>query len=339
MSRYKSGAAIGTVGVVATGYVGSAWVAFFLARGLDVRVFVRRQEAEDEPHGAVARMWPDLGGHLAPGADPARVRVFTDLAQAMKGCDFVQENAAEQLDLKRRLLAEMDAVLPPDVLIASSTSSLPVTEMQQLCRHPERCVLGHPFTPTHLLRLVEVVGGDQTDPDAVDAAIATYAHWGKVPVRLNREVFGHIGNRLAGALWREAVSLLVEGVASAEDIDKALVEGPGRKWCIPGPFESYHLSGGSGGIRRFLETFGPGIYVSLLTWLVFEQAVESTHRNEIQDVTFFDMPVWPSCWVLVVAFGIMALVLIAQALRDFRFGLTGEGRPTTDKKAATMMTE
>lgn len=260
MSAYRTGAAIHTVGLVAGGYVGAGWAAFLLGRGLDVRLWLRRPEAAGEVRAEVDAMWPDLERiGLAPGADRGRLSVFGSLEEALAGCDFVQENAAENAALKADLYTRMDACLAPDVLIASSTSSLSMTQMQEGCRYPQRCVLGHPFTPTHLMRLVEVVGGAQTDPAAVEGAMATYAHWGKVPVRLNREVFGHIGNRLATALWREAIHLLLEGVASVEDIDRAVVEGPGRKWAIAGPFESYHLSGGKGGMSRFLESYGAGI--------------------------------------------------------------------------------
>jgi len=260
MSVYRSAVEIKTVGLVAGGYVGAGWAAFLLGRGLLVRAWLRRPEAERELRAEIDAMWPDLERiGLAPGADRAHLSVFGSLEEALAGCDFVQENAAENAALKAELYARMDACVAPDVLIASSTSSLSMTDMQAGCRHPERCVLGHPFTPTHLMRLVEVVGGARTDPAAVDAAVATYTHWGKAPVRLNREIFGHIGNRLATALWREAVNLLLEGVASVEDIDRAVVEGPGRKWAISGPFESYHLSGGKGGMTRFLENFSAGI--------------------------------------------------------------------------------
>lgn len=260
MTTYRSGPAIKRVALVAGGYVGAGWAAFLLARELDVQVYMRRPEAANELHRTVQAMWPDLEHlGLAGDADPSRLRVFTSLHAALDACDFVQENAPESPTLKAELYQAIGAEVPADVLIASSTSSLSITDMQANCRYPERCVLGHPFNPTHLMRLVEVVGGTQTDPTAVDAAIETYAYWGKKPVRLNREIFGHIGNRLASALWREAVNLLLEGVASVEDIDRALVEGPGRKWAIAGPFESYHLYGGAGGISRFLESYSTGI--------------------------------------------------------------------------------
>lgn len=257
---FRSGDAIRQVCVVATGYVGSGWVGFFLSRGLRVSVYARRAASEARLSADLDAMWPDLERvGLTPDADRRAMTFHTDLNAALEGSDFVQENTAEDLDLKTQLYAEIDARLPGDILIASSTSSLPISSIQALCRQPSRCILGHPFTPTHLMRLVEVGGGKSTDPRAVTAALETYRHWGKRPVRLNTEVFGHIANRLASALWREAVHLAAEGVASVEDIDTAVVEGLGRKWAVSGPFLSYHLSGGDGGIAHFFKSYSAGI--------------------------------------------------------------------------------
>ncbi len=260
MSAYRSFERVRRVGIVATGMVGAGWAAYFLSRGLGVSAYGRRAAAEQELRDYVSSAWDDLTRiGAAKGSVPNTLTYSTDLATAIAGCDFIQENAAENEALKIDLYAQVDAIVPRDVLIASSTSSLSITSLQSKCKHPERCVLGHPFTPTHLLPLVEVVGGAKTDPAAVDAAIAFYAGHGKRPVRLNREVFGHIANRLASALFREAVNLAVEGVATAEEIDAAVVNGPGRKWAITGPFLSYHLTGGAGGFGQFLEHFGKGM--------------------------------------------------------------------------------
>ena len=208
----------------------------------------------------LAVTWPELEAvrGLAPGADAQNWTFSTDLESTLEACDFVQENTSENEALKIELYSRIDAALPRDVLIASSTSSLPITRLQSKCQYPERCVLGHPFIPTHLMPLVEVVGGEKTDPAAIDAAMLFYKGLGKRPVRLEREIFGHIANRLASALWREAVYLVTEGVATVEDVDAAVTYGPARKWAIAGPFTSYHLSGGKGGFASFLEHFGAG---------------------------------------------------------------------------------
>ena len=256
---YRKAEGIQCVGIVATGYVGAGWTAFFLSRGLRVRVFARRPEAEAELRQALATMWPDLDSGLRPNADRCAWSFTTDLEAAMQGCDFVQENAAENAELKAELYKRIDAATPADVLIASSTSSLPITGIQRACRFPERCVLGHPFTPTHLMRRVEVVGGVAPTslpwtPPSRAIAIGASVRCGSTGKSL-----GTSGNRLASALWREAVNLVAEGVASVQDVDTAVIEGSARKWAIAGPFQSYHLSGGKGGFERFIASYGAGI--------------------------------------------------------------------------------
>ncbi len=259
-NAYRGLAQIKRVSVVGGGLVGADWIAYFLARGLEVSAYGRRLEAETEMRARIDLVWPQLQevGFIVPGASKDRWSFSTDLEASLKDCDFVQENLSENEALKVEIFARIDAVLPKDVLIASSTSSLPITKLQQQCRFPERCVLGHPFTPTHLMPLVEVAGGEKTDPAAVDMAMQLYADLGKKPVKLNKEIFGHIANRLASALWREAVHLVDSGVASVEDVDAALVYGPGRKWALAGTFISFHISGGPGGFAHFLDHFGAG---------------------------------------------------------------------------------
>jgi len=173
------------------------------------------------------------------------------------GADFVQENAPEREPVKRALLARLDAVVPPEVVIASSSSGLLITRLQADCGHPERCLIGHPFNPPHLIPLVEIVGGERTAPAAIERALAFYRAIGKRPIHIRREVAGHVANRLQAALWREAVHLLAAGVASVADIDAAISEGPGLRWALMGPHLTFHLAGGSGGMAHFLDQLGP----------------------------------------------------------------------------------
>jgi 3-hydroxyacyl-CoA dehydrogenase len=171
--------------------------------------------------------------------------------------DFVQENAPEREPVKQALLARIDAVLPSEVIIASSSSGLLISRLQAGCRHPERCVIGHPFNPPHLIPLVEVVGGGRTAPATIEGALAFYKAIGKRPIHIRREVAGHVANRLQAALWREAVHLVAAGVASVADVDTAISEGPGLRWALMGPHLTFHLAGGSGGMAHFLEQLGP----------------------------------------------------------------------------------
>jgi 3-hydroxyacyl-CoA dehydrogenase len=207
----------------------------------------------------IEAIWPVLErlGPAAPqGSD--RLRFVTDPAEAARGAQFIQENGPEREDLKRALFAALDRAAASDAIIASSSSGLLMSRLQEACTHPERCVIGHPFNPPHLIPLVEVVGGSRTSQATIDRAMAFYAAIGKRPIHIRKEVKGHVANRLQAALWREAVHLVAEGVASVGDIDAAIASGPGLRWAQMGPHLTFHLAGGRGGMEHFLAQFaGP----------------------------------------------------------------------------------
>ncbi|MEL0144074.1 MAG: 3-hydroxyacyl-CoA dehydrogenase NAD-binding domain-containing protein [Alphaproteobacteria bacterium] len=249
---------IETVGIVGAGTIGSSWATYFLAQGLNVRCWDPMDGYAARVSEFVARAWhlmEELG--LAEGASLDRLYCFDRIEDALDGVEFVQESGPEDADLKAHLMAEIDRGLPPDVVISSSTTALPVSEFQHLAAHPERIVLGHPFNPPHLMPVVEVGGGKLTGSEAVDRAMEFYEAIGKTPIRLRAEIPGHLVNRLQGALYREAVYLVAEGYATVEDIDKAVTGGPGLRWAFMGPHMTYHLGGGDGGIARYLEILGP----------------------------------------------------------------------------------
>ena len=249
------GADIQRVAVVATGVIGASWAACFLARGLDVAATDPAPGAEDALRRAVEAHWPALERMgLAPGASPDRLRFAASPEAAVADAQFVQENGPERLDLKRELFRRLDDAAPADAILASSSSTLTMSEVQSACaRHPERVVLGHPFNPPHLVPLVEVVGGRATSEAALERAMAFYRAIGKRPIRLRREILGHVANRLQAALWQEAFHLVKAGVASVEDVDAAIAHGPGLRWALLGPFLNLHLSGGAGGIGELFE--------------------------------------------------------------------------------------
>ena len=256
----NSARSIDRVAVVGCGVVGAGWAATFLARNLQVTCV-------DPAAGAEARLRDGVAADLRLlQLDQARIdaaldalRFEPDLAKGVRDADWVQENGPETETIKRQLIAAISRAAPDHAVIASSTSSITVSAMQADAVRPERVVLGHPFIPVPLMALVEVVGGDLTAPAAIDRAIAFYRSIGKSPIRLKREAPGHVANRLQAALMREAFHLLQEGVASAEDIDLALTEGPGQRWAVSGPFVSHHLAGGEGGARRAFEHLGPAL--------------------------------------------------------------------------------
>jgi 3-hydroxyacyl-CoA dehydrogenase len=242
------------VGVVGTGLIGASWAAYFLAKGMEVSATDPSLQGEAFLRKAVENAWPTLQKlGMAAGATIDRLRFDADLKRALDGVEFVQESGPEREAIKIDLFAAIDAIVPAEVIIASSSSALLMSKLQSNCRFPERCVLGHPFNPPHLIPLVEVVGGKQTSPAAIERALAFYKSIGKWPIRLNKEIAGHVANRLQSALAREAMSLVAEGVVDVADVDAAIAQGPGLRWALMGPLMTLHLGGGAGGLRYFFE--------------------------------------------------------------------------------------
>lgn len=257
---YPDPTKVRTISVIGAGTIGASWAAWFLARGCDVVASDPAPAGEAFIRRFVAEAWPALTRlGLAPEASPERLSFVRDPAAAAERGDFIQESAPERVELKQDLLALIDAAVPVERVIASSTSGFTVTQMQARMRHPERLVVGHPFNPPHIIPLVEVVGGGKTDAAAVDWALAFYQAIGKHPIRIRKEITGHLANRLQTALWREAVHMLDEGVATVADIDAAIALGPGLRWAIMGPNLTFHLAGGEGGMTHFLDHLGAGI--------------------------------------------------------------------------------
>ncbi|GAB3273333.1 3-hydroxyacyl-CoA dehydrogenase NAD-binding domain-containing protein [Sinomonas notoginsengisoli] len=249
-----------TIAVIGTGTIGASWAAFYLARGFRVVAADPAPSAEARLRELVDAFWPTLETlGLDHDASKDNLAFAPTIPDASRGADFVQENGPERIEVKRAILAEIEEGAGSDVIIATSSSGLLVTEAQQGMQHPERLVLGHPFNPPHLIPLVEVLGGQQSAPKNVDRALAFYASVGKKPIRINREVPGHVANRLQDALWREMFHLVATGVASVEDVDTAVSYGPGLRWALLGPFLTMHAGGGDGGITHFLEHLGPAM--------------------------------------------------------------------------------
>jgi 3-hydroxyacyl-CoA dehydrogenase len=249
------------VALVGTGVIGASWATLFLARGLNVIATDTAPQAEAKLRATVARQWPameTLG--LAPGASQSNLTFTGSLEEAVRNADFIQESGPERLEIKRTLYRAMDEAARPDVVIATSSSGILISEVQAACpNRPDRVLVGHPFNPPHLIPLVEVVGGQATSEAAIAAAMEFYAAVGKHPIHLKKEVKGHVANRLQAALWREAFALVRDGVASVADIDAAVAHGPGLRWALLGPFLNLHLSGGVGGLEYVLDHLGPPI--------------------------------------------------------------------------------
>jgi carnitine 3-dehydrogenase len=242
-----------SVAVLGCGLIGASWTALFLRAGHDVRAWDPNPQVlsgfQERVSGPLAQL-DEIGG--VPGSQGS-LQLCADLGMAVQGVRLVQENAPESVPLKQDLYAQVEALVADDVIIASSTSAHPWSHLSVGMKHPDRLITAHPFNPPHLVPLVEVFG---THDAIVSWAEAFYSGLGSVPVRLKKEAVGHIANRLASALWREAVHIVAEGIADVDAVDKALVNGPGLRWSVLGAHMAYHLGGGTGGMAGYLDHLG-----------------------------------------------------------------------------------
>src|ERR1700761_8454091 len=254
---------IRNIAIVGTGVIGASWATLYLARGFNVTATDPGPNAEENLRRFIDAAWKDLTViGLSANASRDHLQFTTDMKKALSDADFVQESGPERQDFKIKLFADMDAATSPDAIIASSSSGLTMSVMQSNCKSPERCVIGHPFNPPHVVPLVEVVAGAKTSPETVQRAISFYTSIGKRPIHVRKEVVGHVANRLQAALYREVVYLIEQGVLDVADSDAAVCWGPGLRWGVMGPNLLFHLGGGQGGIQHFMEQLtGP-----LATW-------------------------------------------------------------------------
>ena len=256
--------AINTIGIVGSGVIGASWSALFLASGYDVINYDPDPDNASKTKAYIDQAWGSLNdlGLIVDGASPSRIRYVDQVAAAVEGADFIQESVPERIDIKHETYRLMEPALGQDAIVATSSSGLLIKDMQAAWQDPSRFILGHPFNPPHLIPLVELLGNEKTAPDVLDRAAAFYENCGKETIRVMKEVPAHVANRLQAALWREAISLVAEGVASVEDVDKAVTAGPGLRWSVMGPHMLFSLGSGGGGIGTFCERFGP----SFKTW-------------------------------------------------------------------------
>jgi 3-hydroxyacyl-CoA dehydrogenase len=276
------------IAIIGTGVIGASWTALFLAKGLQVVATDIAPNAEAALRKFVETAWPALKRlGLSSGASQSNLKFTAALAQAVGEVDLVQENGPERIDFKQRLYGQLDELLSPDVIVASSSSGLKMSDIQLGAKlHPERCVIAHPFNPPHLIPLVEIVGGAKTSEGTIRRAADFYTSIGQRTVRLNKEMPGHVANRLQAALAREVYYLVAEGIVSAADVDTALCWGPGLRWGVMGNMMLNHLGGGPGGIEHFFQQFtGPmtawwkTLGAPVLTPEVQKKLIDSVHAE------------------------------------------------------------
>src|SRR4029077_2752405 len=245
---------IQNIAIVGTGVIGASWAAYYLAHGFEVIATDPGPNAEANLRKYVDDAWETvISFGLSSAASRDRLYFTTDMKEALSKADFVQENGPERPDFKMKLFSDMDDATPPDSIIASSSSGITPSVMQSKCKHAERILVGHPFNPPHVIPLVEVVGGTKTSREAIQRAITFYASIGKKPILLHKELPGHVGNRLQTALYREVMYLIQQGVLTVADADDVVSYGPGLRWGVMGPSLQWHLGGGVGGIKHFME--------------------------------------------------------------------------------------
>ena len=249
------------IGIVGTGLVGAGWAAFYAAKGFDVTLYDASASALRGGYEKAIEYLTFLKNHGALGPDghdkaAAGIRMSNDIPGAVQGAQLVQESVVERYDVKKEVLRQIDQAALPDTIIASSSSGLLISKLQDVMDHPERSLIAHPFNPPHLIPLVELVPGERTGKETLCRMKTFFERLGKVPVVLRKEIPGHIANRLQAAVWREAIDLVLKGVASVSDVDRALTSGPGLRWALLGANMIFHLGGGAGGIGYFIDHVG-----------------------------------------------------------------------------------
>ncbi len=306
------------------GPIGGGWAAHFLAQGYQVCVYLHDANEEVALRRMLNTAWPSLQKiGLKKGASLDNLQCTVDLPAAVAHADFIQESVPENLVVKQQLYARLGELVAADVVIASSTSGLSMTDIQKNCSTPQRTVVGHPFNPPYLLPLVEMVGGKQTSTDTVQWAAEFYRFAGKSPLVMEKEVPGFIATRLQEALWREALHMVANGEATVEQIDQAVVNGPGPRWALMGPCEIFHIGGGEGGMAYCLDQFGPALkfpwtrlkapeLTAELRNLMVEGCVQMTHGQSFSELS-----------------GKLndGLVTLAQTLKEYREGRTPDTLP------------
>ena len=244
------------IGVVGAGLIGLSWAGLFSAFGYETTVYDPYLMKKDLPFQGVEDVWRSLDLLFDNLTNKKEVK-FSNSIEALKASTFIQENCPENLSLKQEIIIELEGVISDKTIIASSTSSFLPTELQKDCAQPERVIVGHPMNPPHLIPVVEIVLGKVSNQEIANRAKSFYSSLQRVPIQIRKEMRGHLANRLTSALYREAVYLVSEGIADVEDVDSVISNGPGLRLALLGPHMNYHLGGGEGGYRNYLEHLGP----------------------------------------------------------------------------------
>ena len=281
---------VGRIAVVGTGLIGASWSAWFAGHGFPVSMYDSNPEAlrKGETDAAEQLAFLERHGLTTPPSPThsSRLKPANSLEEAVQGADLVIEAVAESYDVKVPLFAQLDELTPAGCLLTSSSSGLLISRLQAGLRHPERVLIAHPFNPVHLVPLVELVAGAQTAPRHLNFLQTFLERYGKTVVVVRKEVPGYIGNRLQAAIWREAIQLVLDGVGSVADIDRALTAGPGLRWALMGQHLIFHLGGGEGGIEGFIDHIGgkwESLWSDMATWTALPSSTKDALSEGIRD--------------------------------------------------------
>ena len=267
------------VGLVGGGVIGTGWTVRCLANGLDVSLTDPAPGAEERLHENIATIWPTMEeAGLAEGASLDRVTFCDNIANAVRDADFVQENVPEREDVKSAVIKEITAHVSPEAVRASRSSGLLPSRIQAHAEHPERVIIGHPFSPLYILPLVELVGGEKTSMEAIKRAAGFYRRIGMRPLHVRNEIDAYIADRLQEALWHEALHLVNDGIATIPEIDAAITGGPGQRWAFMGIAMAWHVAAGEGGMRVNMKHFGPTL---ALPWTKLKAPKLTARLNDL----------------------------------------------------------
>ncbi len=295
---------IKNIGLIGAGLVGAAWTAFYASKGFSVKLYDVDKAGAEKGYRKAMEDLKFLLEHELVTQDAyekgcSSIEIVESIEEAVEAADFVHESASERYEIKKAIFAEIDGYTSGDVIIASSSSALLMTEIQKVMKHPERSLIAHPFNPVHLIPLVELVGGEQTDQKIISQTKDFFEQLGKIVVILKKEIPGYIVNRLQAAIWREAIDMVIKGVGTVEDIDRALYAGPGIRWALMGQHLIYHLAGGKGGIEHFIEHIGENkrrLWEDMASWTTIpdeaKEVLSKGIQEEIQGKTIQEIEQW-----------------------------------------------
>ena len=284
---------IKSVAILGTGTIGASWATFFASKAIPVKMYdvdaaILENGVRKAKENLSTLVEYDLLDRSTFDRAMGNIRSAGSLREMVEGADYIQESVLENYEVKKKVFRELDSLTSADVILASSSSGLLMSEIQSVTEKPQRCLIAHPFNPPHLVPLVELVPGRQTDPESVQFVKSFFEGLGKIPVVLKKEAPGHIANRLAAALWRESIEIVTRGIASVEDVDKALYAGPGIRWALMGQHLIYHLGGGEGGYEYFIDHIGKAfgdLWKDMPTWTEISADSKKTLVQGIEDAT------------------------------------------------------